>query len=76
MPIEVDVDDYTFFGFHTILFVHGGVVVDFGASYFCFHTVLLFLGGVETTFGVSSFISCFIFFCSDLFIFLTRLSTS
>jgi hypothetical protein len=24
---------------------------------------------VETTFGVSSFISCFIFFCSNLFYF-------
>ena len=31
-PGEVDVDDYTFLGFHTILLVFGGVAVGFGAS--------------------------------------------
>ena len=56
MPGEVDMDDCTFFGFHTILFDLGGVVVDFGAYFFCFHTIFFF-GGVGTTFGVSYF--CF-----------------
>ena len=37
MPREVDVDDCTFFGLHTILFVLGGVEVDFKALSFCFH---------------------------------------
>jgi hypothetical protein len=55
VPIGVGTDDCSFFGFHTILLVFGGVVVDFGASSFCFHTFLSFLGGVGTTFEVSSF---------------------
>jgi hypothetical protein len=67
VPGEVGADDYTFFGFHTILFDFGGVVVDFGASAFCFHTV--FLGGVETIFGLSSFCFRLFFFALDSFIF-------
>jgi hypothetical protein len=51
-PGKVDVDACAFFGLHTILFLLGGVMVDFGASSFCFHTILFFLGGVKTTFGV------------------------
>jgi hypothetical protein len=35
---EVGVDGCTFFGFHTILFDLGGVVLDFRAFSFCFHT--------------------------------------
>jgi len=54
MPREVDADDCTFFGLHTILFVLGGVEVDFGVSSFYFHTFLS-LGVVGTTFEVSSF---------------------
>ena len=38
VPREVDMDDYTIFGLHTILFDLGGVEVDFGASSFCFHS--------------------------------------
>jgi hypothetical protein len=77
MPGEVDVGDCIFFGLHTILFVRGGMVADFGASSFGFHTVLFFLGGVGTTFGVSSLI-CFIFFYPSLFslFFLMRLSSN
>ena len=51
---EVDVDDCTFFGLHTILFVCGGVVVDVGAVSLDFHTVLFFMGSVGIGFGVSS----------------------
>ena len=61
-------DDCTFFGFHTILFDLGGVVVDFGASSFCFHTI--FLGDVGTTFSFSSFCFRLFFFGFDLFLFL------
>ena len=68
MAKEVDVDDYTFFGFHTILFDLGDVEVDFGASPFCLHTIF-FLGGVGTTFGVSSFCFGLFFFCSGPFLF-------
>ena len=81
-PGEVDMDASSFFSLHTILFVLGGVVVDFRASSFRFHTVLFFLGGVETTFGASSFVIYLIFFCSGLFLIslffflLLRLSTS
>jgi hypothetical protein len=35
-PGEVDTEACSFFGLHTILFVLGGVVVDFGASSFGF----------------------------------------
>ena len=38
VPGGVDSEGCTFFGFHTILLVFGGVVVDFGVSCFCFHT--------------------------------------
>ena len=65
---EVDVDDCTLFGLHTILFDLGGVEVDFGASSFCFHTFLSFLGGAGTTFGASFGFGLF-FFGSDLFVF-------
>ena len=51
------------FGLHTILFVLGGVVVDFGVSSFGFHTGLFFFGGVGMAFGVFSFIICLTFFC-------------
>jgi hypothetical protein len=54
------------FGLHTILFVLGGVVVDFGASSFGFQTGLLFLSGAGMAFGVfSSLVICLIFFCFD-----------
>ena len=66
-PREVDADDCSFFGLHTILFVLRGVVVDFEASSFGYHTDLFFLGGVEMTFGVSSFVICLIFFSSGFF---------
>ena len=70
----MDVDDYTFFGLHTILFDLGGVEVDFGASSFCFHTFLSFLGDVGTTFEVSSFgLRLFFFLLRPLFIFFTFL---
>jgi len=79
VPGEVDVDDCTFFGIHTILFDLGGVVVDIGASSFCSHTIFFF-GGVGTTFGDSSFCFGLFFFCSSLFLFSLflqmRLSTS
>jgi hypothetical protein len=61
VPGGVDADDCTLFGFHTILLVFGGVVVDFGASCFCFHT-FSFFGGVRTTLGVSSFFFRLFFF--------------
>jgi hypothetical protein len=55
---EVDAESCTFFGLHTILFVLGGVVVDFGAASFGSHTGLFFFGGVGTSFGVFSFVIC------------------
>jgi hypothetical protein len=73
-PKEVDAEGCT------ILFVLGGMVVDFGASYFGFHAGLFFFGGVGTTFMVFSFVICLTFFCSGFFFislfFFTRLSTN
>jgi hypothetical protein len=64
----VDAEGCSFFGLHTILFVLGGVVVDFRASSFDFHTGLFFFGGVGTTFGAFSFVICLTFFCSGFFL--------
>jgi hypothetical protein len=64
----VDVEGYSFFGLHTILFVLSGVVVDFEASSFGFHISLFFFGGVGTTFGIFSFVNYLTFFCSAFFL--------
>ena len=58
----------SFFGLHTILFVLGGVVVDFRASSFGFHTRLFFFDGVGTAFGIFSFVICLTFFYSGFFL--------
>ena len=57
----------SFFGLHTILFVLGGVVVDFRASSFGLHIDLFFFGGVGKAFGIFSFVICLTFFCSGVF---------
>jgi hypothetical protein len=56
-PGDVDVEGYSFFSLYTILFILGGVAMDFRASSFGFHTNLFFFGGVGTTFGVFSFVT-------------------
>jgi hypothetical protein len=65
---------------HTILFVLGGVVVDFGASSFGFHNGLLFLSGAGKTFGVFSLVICLALFSSSFFLislfYFTSLSTN
>ena len=52
---EVDADDCASLGFHTILFVFGGVVIDFGATSFGFHTILFFFGDVGFIGGITFF---------------------
>jgi hypothetical protein len=78
-PKEMDAEDCSFLDVHTILFVLGGVVVDFGVFSFGLHTSLFFFGGVGTTFGAFSFVICLTFFYLGFFlislVFFTGLST-